>query len=371
MNQAKYNKIMKIKYKNNVVTQSDIDELYDKNNNSIFFNKSIEELIKTNFDDLVIHRAKGYLEYIVYKLMSKKELRSILKDKFLFIIKEADALELHFILGLKYDFDISKIINDNLKELLNYFSIDKLIELNSSIDITEENKKLIDKKYNDNKKEFAGAILLTRFFSSLSDIDKENLESVLAMIIDEIKDNENVRFVDIKLLNGGNYSNVIEIGDKILKIGSERMKFNIPNSKYILKPIIRKNLSLISSEQIVIEVSEKVDTNVNLTDEQLYQFYKKLRMDGIIWTDINSRNLGILLKDNIVHYDNVSLDNNAKGIIGNDDMILKKGNYVIIDTDFIYDEEDDNINWSNMKSMMFETRYINELNEERNNRKSM
>ena len=365
MNQAKYNKIMKIKYKNNVVTQSDIDELYEKNTNSIFFNKSIEELIKINFEDLVIHRAKGYLEYIVYKLMSKKELMPILEDKFLFIIKEAVASELNFILGLKYDFDISKIINDNFEYLLNNFTIKKLIVLNANIILTEENKILLDKKYNDNQEEFASSMLLTRFSEFNNVKDKENLESILMMIIKEIKDKEKVRFIDIKKLNGGNYSNVIEIGDKILKIGS-RMRFNIPNNEHILVPIIRKDLSSISSIPLVIEVSEKVDTKVNLTDEQLYQFYKKLRMDGIIWTDVKNDNIGRLLKDNIVHYDNVSLDNNGKGIEGSIKKVLKAGEYVIIDNDGIYAEDDKNIKWGNMKSIMFDTRYINELNEEKN-----
>ena len=366
MNQAKFNKIMKIKYKNNVVTQSDIDELYEKNTNSIFFNKSIEELIKINFEDLVIHRAKGYLEYIVYKLMLKKELMPILEDKFLFIIKEAAASELNFILGLKYDFDISKIINDNFEYLLNNFAIKKLIVLNANIILTEENKILLDKKYNDNQEEFASSMLLTRFSEFNNVKDKENLESILMMIIKEIKDKEKVRFIDIKKLNGGNYSNVIEIGDKILKIGSERMRFNIPNNEHILVPIIRKDLSIISDIPMVIEVSERVDTKVNLTDDELYQIYKDLRINGIIWTDVKNDNLGRLLKDNIVHYDNVLLDNEAKGIEGTNTKTLKKGEYVIIDTDFIYDEDDENIKWGNMKSMMFETRYVNELNNKEN-----
>ena len=172
--------------------------------------------------------------------------------------------------------------------------------------------------------------------------------------------------IDIKKLNGGNYSNVIEIGDKILKIGSERMRFNIPNNEHILVPIIRKDLSIISDIPMVIEVSEKVDTKVNLTDDELYQIYKDLRINGIIWTDVKNDNLGRLLKDNIVHYDNVLLDNEAKGIEGTSTKTLKKGEYVIIDTDFIYDEDDENIKWGNMKSMMFETRYINELNNKEN-----
>lgn len=364
MNQAKYNRIMKIKYKKNVVTPSDIDELYEENKNNLFNNNSVDEIIELNFKDIVTHRAKGYLEYIISKIMENKKLEHLIKDNFLFILMESEREELHSILMLNYGFDITKIINDNFRLILDNFQIEKLIDLNFNIILNDENKSLLEKKYTDNENEFVRKLLFTKFSYLISDKEKEILENILGMMIDEIRKKENIRLVDIKKVLGGNYSNVVIIGDKVLKVGTERMKFNIPNNKYILTPIIRKDLTNISSIPFVVEISERVDTNVNLTDEELYQFYRKLRMDGIIWTDIKNDNIGILLKDNIVHYDNVSLDNSAKGIAGADFEPLKKGEYVIIDTDFIYDEDDENVKWGNTMAINFETRYINELNSE-------
>lgn len=333
-------------------------------NVSFFSNKNIYTITEENFKDAIINRPKGYLDYIVQKVIKKRNLKHLIEDNFVFILNESNYEELLFLLTINYNFDYVKMINDNFLSILDNFSVKKLAELNFSIELGQENRKLLNQKLSENKKEFLAALF--NLDSTMSEDDKENLLFVLEKIVDELTTNEKVKLVDIKKVSGGNYSRVVIIGDKVLKVGSERMRFNIPYNEHILVPIIRKDLSIISDIPMVIEVSERVDTNFHLTDDELYQIYKNLRISGIIWTDVKNDNIGRLLKDNIVHYDNVSLDNKAKGIEGSNTKTLKKGEYVIIDTDFIYDEDDENIKWGNMKSMMFETRYINELNSEKN-----
>ena len=333
-------------------------------NVSFFSNKNIYTITEENFKHAIINRPKGYLDYIVQKVIKKRNLKHLIEDNFIFILNESNYEELLFLLTINYNFDYVKMINDNILNILENFSIEKLVELNLSIELSQKNKKLLNQKLSENKKEFLSALF--NLDPTINEDDKENLLFVLEKLVDELITNEKVNLVDIKKVSGGNYSKVAIIGDKVLKVGSERMRFNIPYNEHILVPIIRKDLSIISDISMLIEVSEKVDTNFHLTDDELYQIYKDLRINGIIWTDVKNDNLGRLLKDNIVHYDNVLLDNEAKGIEGTSTKTLKKGEYVIIDTDFIYDEDDENIKWGNMKSMMFETRYVNELNNKEN-----
>ena len=54
--------------------------------------------------------------------------------------------------------------------------------------------------------------------------------------------------------------------------------------------------------KIFLEVTERVDTKTEVTTEELYQLYKKIRALGLVWTDVAKRNVGRLKKDNIVHW---------------------------------------------------------------------
>lgn len=87
---------------------------------------------------------------------------------------------------------------------------------------------------------------------------------------------------------------------------------------------------------------ENVSTNFSLSKEELYQFYVSLREKGIVFVDIKPQNLGILLKDNKIYWNkNLSLDNENRGIYHTtQEEPLKKGSIVILDTDYLYTEED-------------------------------
>ena len=91
-------------------------------------------------------------------------------------------------------------------------------------------------------------------------------------------------------------------------------------------------------------ISEYVQTDNSITDEDAYLIYKELRNDGIIWIDAKRENLGRLEKDNIAHFNEpLYVRNETVGYIPetlHKDEPLSKGSLVIIDTDFLFREND-------------------------------
>ena len=82
--------------------------------------------------------------------------------------------------------------------------------------------------------------------------------------------------------------------------------------------------------------------------------YKDMRSRGIVCGDFKYGNIGVLLKDNPPR-------NNIKnGMIGEVKETLGVGEYVLLDTDFIYKEDDKNIDLTSDMSRSFESRYQKE-----------
>ena len=185
-------------------------------------------------------------------------------------------------------------------------------------------------------------------------------EIVKLMVLDVMK-NEKVKFSDITYNDGG-FSRVILIGNKVIKIGN-RITKKFPNNPYIIAPLLRKELK-VNGESCFAEVTERVDTSKKASEEELYQLFKNLRDLKLVWTDIKSANVGRLTRENIIHWRD-SLNPTEK-VLGLDtkrgDTILKEGDLVILDADFIYDENDPNIEYSNSKFLYdeFEKRYQRE-----------
>ena len=361
LNQHRYNKIMKQSYKNNFVTNVEIKLLNEKNKKSFFSDKKLEILIDENLYQILNHRAKEYLPIIVNEMLKYDSTKFIIERKFFRILNEASLFEMKNLLNLEYYFDIDNIINDNFDYLIETFNIDKLILLNYKIKLNKENKNKLNDIFNENIIYFIDSLFNHNLIYICEEEKAKNkVIDIIRLIIDELIVSENVNLADIKKLQSGSYSKVIQIGNKILKVGIERKTFNIPNSKYILKPIIRKNLREISSIPVVIEVSEKVDTNVKLDNDKLYEFYEKLRNNGIIYGDLKNENIGILLKDNKIYYNNISYDDKNRGFLNDCYDILEKGNIVIIDLDYIYLEDDKDIEYPSSLSKQFEERYLDE-----------
>ena len=195
-------------------------------------------------------------------------------------------------------------------------------------------------------------------------IEDTTLKEVLRLIILDVLKNENVKLSDITY-NGGGLSSVLLIGNKVIKIGDRATK-SFPNNPYIISPLLRKKLEF-NGESCFVEVTERVDTSKKASKEELYQLFKKLRNLNLTWTDIKEDNVGRLKKENIIHWrQNL---NPTDGVLGLDvkrgETILKEGDLVILDADFIYDENDPNINYLNNKDIYdeFEKRYQSEIKE--------
>lgn len=193
----------------------------------------------------------------------------------------------------------------------------------------------------------------------------------VTIMLDELLKKENVRMLDIKLIGLGGYSRTYQIGEEVLKIGDLRATHKIPNHRRILQPLIRMNLrdEKNNNKQFAcVEVANRVDelTEEEQSKEKLYQIYKELRDNGIIWTDAKFQNVGKLRSKNVATLDGeeITSDPEATGLQGNiDEKVLESGEWVVIDTDYIYDENtrESEIKWiDNSFSKGFENRWLRE-----------
>ena len=196
-----------------------------------------------------------------------------------------------------------------------------------------------------------------------------------SMLIEEVLEGEKARYIDIEYVGRGVYSNVYKVKDKILKVGEPRGTYQIPNHRRILQPLIRTRL--IDEENNIdigcIEITDRVETlsrrEKNL--EKLYEMYKELRDDGIIWPDIQFENVGKLKKENIpnINGQEMYVDPGSVGFLNKLNDVrepLKKGDWVILDSDFLYEENADEIAWQIYgDGYEFEYRYKNERNPEK------
>lgn len=206
-------------------------------------------------------------------------------------------------------------------------------------------------------------------------LKEEKIIDTLRIIIDELLESQNLKYRDIKKKGYGAYSNVIGIGDKILKIGKKREKFFIKNNKRFLKPIYRQEIQSINSKDtlLCIEITEMVDTlSVGLKDA--YDMYKELRDQGLVWKDCDLDNIGRLIKDNQIYFEGIDhIDKNATGYLDCNDEILKKDDVVIIDNDYIYTEEEFQALFNNGKPLeenIYSLKSIRELEKRYQSEKS-
>lgn len=197
-----------------------------------------------------------------------------------------------------------------------------------------------------------------------------NLVQALTMIFEEIAQNEMADVSDVEYIGRGNYSNVYKLGNKVIKLGVRRLTNKIPYHKRILQPLLRRK---IRNKDLYIEISEYVERDTSITDEDAYSIYKELRDDGIIWLDAKKENVGRLRKNNIIHFkEPLYVEKKSIGYIKEtlkEEEPLNKGDLVIIDTDYLFiekdfheDEIDSNINLDFYKAN--ELRYQKEKNEE-------
>jgi len=221
---------------------------------------------------------------------------------------------------------IKKIENDFLSST----NIDKLITPKESFLITYYNTKEFD--FND------------LFFS---DKQKEEFNSLVSLLTEELVNYARKNGLDpsIQLISRGSTSFVYSIGDKILKIGKPRKNHMVPYCEYLLQPIINRDI-LFDGIPMHIEVTQKVIAYRDLSDKwyprfrsEMHKLKRKLHAIGINCSDLHKGNIGILTQDNTIHFDSIPFqtgDENATSIKNNNNLIVrKKGDFVIIDLDYI------------------------------------
>lgn len=335
-----------------IITPKWILNLYKNDKGSFFHQVPVSKLLQENYQTIIEECSNTDLIPMVNVMYQHEEMKKTIKDHYLLLIQKCKTLkEFTELLMMEY-FDNKRYFNDNLTTILGNIPNEYIFALLTGIGMEktliktrknffkEENQDIINKFLIENKKEYIEFLFFPN--NEKKTKQEEILMDLSIDLIEEILAHENLEYKDIKWVGKGTYSKVIQIGSKIIKIGKKRRSYEIPYDKTILSPIIRIDLSKISNVNTTIEVMENVSTNFSLSKEELYQFYVSLREKGIVFADIKPQNLGILLKDNKIYWNkNLSLDNENRGIYHTiQEEPLKKGSIVILDTDYLYTEED-------------------------------
>lgn len=197
---------------------------------------------------------------------------------------------------------------------------------------------------------------------------------------------------DIKVMEPGSYSDVLAIGQYVLKLGDVRETSEVPEHDRILEPVLKFEVfagvdeenapilpvTFIEVQPRVILVDDLDNFEASEKREQLYELYSELRRDNIMWGDAAERNIGIIEFSSDSQTDVLvdireELDKTANVIsYRSKKMTPKKGEkqrLVILDTDYIYDVSGmDNLDTCRTPSTItteFEKRYQREQTQKR------
>lgn len=338
---------------NYIVEHNIIWEYYDV----ILKNKKIEKLFNVinilyfNTSNLsIINRG-------MYKLLSDYNFSHIDYNSILYFFSQSKYYS-YFNKTLIEIFETEANINYNNEFIICLFNdtkylnlcikyLDKILEnVNDIFYIKNNTKNEIIKNYilkyiaNNENKVVAG-IIKNAFELNDEELKEENIFLCIKLIINELLQHEKKSINDIDFIGKGATSCVYSIGDKILKLGRYRFTLQIPNNKRFLQPLLRRYILRNNITDIlgIIEITEKVDTK-NISLDDVFEVYSSLRDDGLVWTDLNPKNVGRLIKDNKVYFDNLNPSMNAINYTTDMTEILKSGELILLDNDFIYKEDE-------------------------------
>ena len=354
--------------------------------------KTANEIITDNFDFILNNlNCYGCNPQIIRRLLKREELRPFLEQNFMKILeivkrdvdKESESLD-----GF-LQYDMCSLINDFMDTESSGVIVEHAEHIIESTNINElfkviqllkgknpQLQEFLNKKLEENKNDIAQILILDSIRLRRVGINELDIEEyskdygiTLSIMIDELLQSEGKRWIDLSVKDGGTYSDVFEIGEKILKIGQPRKTYKIPYSRRILQPLLRTNFEAEGKDIACVEICEKVDTVFECDEQEtLYEIYKELREKGIIWTDPKPTNIGRLKKENVVtlNGERLEVDSGAVGFEGEiKEEPLKEGDFVIIDTDYLYREDDPELFWGNdLYGDILEKKYQQEKQEE-------
>ncbi len=364
----------------------------------------------------IINSIDGFaIPYLVFILEKLPEADKIIKKHCRELIEKCNSIEMdRLILAFEKVPDICDVVNDHLSYIIQKagdFTIPKLVhelqEVVDSKELCEETEELINRcpnsciidfleqmnKKEDTKNELEKykEQLIPRIITQMTGWSKDGLEEekiydFLSVVLEEISEKENMSILSIRKIGNGHHATSYQIGEKVIKIGSieeensgyphgnrEKKRIDeIPYHRRILQQILRRPISNIDRTKnlFYIEITQRV-LNLNeieITEDDVYEVYKELRNDGIVWVDAGIKNLGKLKKPNVVHMENFNeVDEGSVGIERREEKkeILPAGEFVIIDSHYICREEDIKEEMEELMSMFeefekFETRYQEE-----------
>lgn len=366
--------------------------------------KNAYKIIDENFEEIFLKLDNGSRIELMKILMEEPEYSKIVENHFIQIIRNSTS---EIFTSQLYDYFLEyneQYIMDNIKEIIENTPGKYLLETATKLkfiddEIDEELEKQLEERTNDIALSMIQSAIQkekTYFYrkdKNYSEQDKEEIAEILSIIIKELLKEQNEQAININVVGRGSSAIVYQIGDKILKVGAPKANYNIPNHKRILQPLIRKNLKTAKGEELInVEVTNNVNTRISNDDKKrivlreklkqsgqeygpiqvekindddvLYLLYKEVRKSGIIITDMDWRNFGVLTGKNIPTLNNKEMlsDENATGLSpAMYKKPLKEGDIVYIDLEHIYKENDKNIIWPvNSKSKQFEKRYQSE-----------
>lgn len=342
MNVAKFNKLFDRYSRDGIVDEDFIRELYKKDKFSFFNNESVSVLIKKNYREILAKCHPFFLSSTVREIYKHNDMREFTLDQFPFLLSlvpdEATFREFNRI----FEYKLQKYVNENFSQLVGEIPGTCFYSMALAKDyVTLENKEKLNNYLVEHKKEYVEFLLTNKLALYNSEKDLGSVVDTLVLLVDEILEHENLDYIDIKRLGSGAFSDVIEIGSKVLKVGRKRSIYQIPKTEKLLAPLIRVDLGKISDISGTIEVVEKVETSIGLTKAETQSFYDTLRDNKIVYMDIKEPNLGILLRDNVLHWNKkLALDDTTRGIYGEaTGETLKEGDLVIIDSDHLVSED--------------------------------
>lgn len=358
MNKRKFNKELDKLIVNRFVTPFYIGQLFNAKK-SLFNDEKVDVLIKNNFSKVIAGFPKGSADVSINDLYEHEEMKEFMEkeDTIKLILDSVDHFDFKSIIS---DSEIKKFttdfINNNFDYVSSNYDLKKMVAVFEYVDLTKENKEKMHEYYLKHKEEFLKEILTTTLSirGNLTDRESDALIKIVSNIVDKTMVHEKAKVMDIKTLLAGSFSSVIRVGDTIIKVGTPRKTFDMPNDKRILQPHLRRDLQTDLGIAAVIEVADRVDTDFSITDEEMYQIYKDMRDRGVICGDFKYGNIGKLLKDNPPR------NTEKHGLHGVVTETLKAGDYVLIDTDFVYKEGDPKMELSSDMSIQFEKRYKRE-----------
>lgn len=341
--------------------------------------KSAEKIIERNFEMILEKTYMYHIEPMIEEFMNNPELKQVLRNNFVKAVQivsnkstYVENISEQIIENFEYKSkDRQKFIIENLEDIMESIQPkDVWGVVNKIKQFAPQTARSLLNSYLEKNKFAVCRSLLSKLDCMKEDI--EEFENTILIIIEELLENENKQFIDIKYLGEGAFTKAYQIGNKVVKIGDNRITHEIPNHPRILQPLVKTPLVTRKGVSAgCIEVTRKaIPAKPNDKDiaTHTYELYKELRNSGIYCADIKLDNLGwITENDNIYNINGQELfvfpesvgfdknlehkenDNHGKKLVILDlDMIYKcppdedpieEGNYISKKLECLYQEE--------------------------------